>query len=293
MAKIPFTITHSTKNLIENAPDIQEFPRPYLGMSSLGSECILALWYGFRWASIKTFSVRTKRIFERGDIEEQRIIRDLKKIGIEVFRREGNAKIELTGAVGEKQEEFVGSFGHALGHPDGRCLNVPEAPKTEHNLEMKTMAAKYFKAFVEKGVKESNPVYYDQTQRYMLAGGTERTLFIATNKDNEERDYQRIKFDKKRALELIKIEEEIILSDHPIGEKFSPGYFKCKWCSHYNVCHAGEAPLKTCRSCEYSDRALEGKWVCTKPNNLHEGQTVKVLSVDDQKAACQYYKRAF
>lgn len=294
MAKIPFEKVNSTKNLIENQPDEVTFPsRSYLGMSGIGGSCIRKLWLGFRWASMSRLSIRSKRIFERGDIEEKRIITDLKKIGIEVFSRIGDVKIEMTGDIGERQEELVGGFGHAKGHPDGRCLNVPEAPKTEHCLEMKTMGSKYFKSFLEKGIKESHPVYYAQVNRYMKAMGLERTLFIATNKDTEERHYERIHLDNKRAAELIQIENEIITSDVPVGEKFSPGWFECKYCNQFDVCHAGVAPLKTCRSCEYSDRALNGVWICTNRNNLRDGHDCKELSVDEQKAACKFYKRAF
>lgn len=294
MAKIPFNVINTTKNLIEHQPDTISFPhRSYLGMSSIASECVRKLWYGFRWASMDVTSVRMQRIFERGDIEEARIIRDLKKNGVEVFRREGYQKIELTGAIGEKQEEFIGAYGHSKGHADGRCLNVPEAPKTEHILEIKTMGSKYFKILVDKGVQEANPVYYGQTNRYMLASGTNRTLFIATNKDTEERYYERIRIDKQYAEELEERECEIVMSPVPFGEKFSPSWYKCKSCNHYDVCHRGAAPLKTCRSCEYADLAMDGKWVCTNPRNLIEAQEEVEIDLEKQKAACSFYKRAF
>lgn len=286
MAKIIFN-THTTKNLIENAPDIEEKPRPYLGMSSIGKECSRQLFYGFRFAKKKILSVRLKRIFERGDIEEARIICDLKKIGIEVFRREGENKIEMTGEIGEKQEELIGFGGHAKGHPDGRLLNIIEAPKTEHLLEIKTMKASQFALFVKKGIKESHPVYFSQSQIYMKRMKLERTLLIATNKDDESREYERIKFDKEHAAELEQKEFQIITAETPENfAKFSKSYYQCRWCEFSDVCHENETPLKTCRSCEYVDLALDGKWVCTLNND-------KELTLGDQLSACRQYRRLF
>lgn len=287
MAKIPINM-HTTKNLIEHQPDTLHMPeRTYLSMSNIGAECIRSLWYDFHWTSMKRLSVRAKRIFARGDIEEKRIITDLKKVGIEVYRKAKNGdRIPMTGEIGEEQEELIGSFGHAAGHPDGRCLGVIEAPSTEHTLEMKTMAEKYFNAFEKNGIKTSHPKYFAQVQRYMRAMFTKRTLFIATNKNNEAREYERIEYDKDFADALVKKEEEIILAPEPFGEKFSRAHFICKYCNHYPVCHDDEPPLRTCRSCKHHDLGMDGKWVC----DFWDG---KLLSKEAQLKGCEEYRRAY
>jgi len=286
MAKIP------TMNTMNNAfislPDIEEKTRrEYLGMSSLGSDCERKVWLGFRFASRKIIPYRIKLIFDRGHWEEHRIIRDLKKLGLRVFRRnEKSEEIEIFGTDGEKQEQIIGFAGHAKGHLDGRCVGVLEAPKTEHLLEMKSMNDARFKAWQNKGVKESDPVYYSQTQRYMDKSKLTRTLFAVRNKNNEDLKFERIRFDKPHADMLAKKEQDIITSDVPFGQKFSRTWFACKGCSHYDVCHNDAAPVKTCRSCEHVDLALEGKWLCAMNKD-------KELSLADQLKACPSYRRLF
>lgn len=284
MAKISFdeNTTYFKLNAIKEPP---QKPRLYLGMSSLGDACMRKLWYGFRWASARTITRRTMRIFERGDIEEQRVIRDLKAIGVECFRRDGDLKIEITGAVGEKQEEFVGFAGHAKGHPDGRCLGVPEAPKTEHLLEIKTMNDANFKKLKKLGIKASKPVYYSQAQRYMAKGNLTRTLHITTNKNDEDYHIERIHFDKDHADDLARKETDIILSDSPPTRVFARTWFECKVCSHFAVCHDGAAPRVTCRSCRNVELEVDGIWRC--------GLTQEVLTGEKQMAACSSYTRGW
>lgn len=286
MAKIP--LQNTTKNLIENAPDhVEKVSRGYLGFSGIGSDCVRALSLDFRFAIVeKIIPVRLKRIFDRGHIEEQRVISELKKNGIEVFRRDGENKIEMSGAIGEKQEEIIACFGHAKGHPDGRVLGLPEAPKTEHGLEIKTMNNARWNAFSKKGVKESDPKYYSQMQRLMYGMKLKDFMFISTNKDNEKREYERVKYDSDHAEMLVEREYEIITSDGIVGEKFPRTWFACKDCSKYNICHNDAPPAVTCRSCEHVDSGDNGIWFCTLQND-------KILSISDQLGACASYRRSF
>lgn len=286
MAKIPLG-QNTTKNVIENAPPKKVWPgRPYLSMSGIGEECLRKLFFGFRWASVQIISPQLGRIFERGDLEEKRIITDLKKAGMEVFRLEGEEHIPMTGEVGEKQEELVDNWGHERGHPDGRVLGLIEAPKTQHLLEMKTMNDSRWKAFVKSGVKDSNPKYFAQIQRYMRKMKLNRTLFIATNKNNEQREYERIDLDANFADDLKKKATDIILSIDPPTKQFSRSWFECKSCNHFGVCHDNQAPEKSCRSCEKVDLAKDGKWICTYKED-------KELSLEEQQKGCYAYKRAF
>lgn len=292
MARIPIN-TNTTEFLIENAPDEEQVPsRGYLGMSGLGDECKRKIWYGFRFASRSYISPRIKRIFERGNIEEKRIIKELKHHGIKVFKIEDGKRTELFGYEGESQEEIVGFAGHSKGHPDGRVLGLPESPEKEHLLEIKTMNDSNFKALKKEGVKASKPEYYCQVQKYMSemkdinGKQIDRALFIATNKNDESRYYERIKLDKDYAEDISKIETHIIMSDQPAAEKFSRAYFKCKWCNHFDVCHNDEPPKVTCRSCEHVDMGVDGKWLCGLNND-------KELSLEDQLKACPSYRRLF
>lgn len=280
---------HTTKFLLDTVhPPLKkkDAPRGYLGMSGIGDACTRKLWLGFRMASKQNFSPKTLRIFERGDIEEARMIRDLKNIGIECFRRDADGnKIEITGAVDEEQEEIVGFAGHAKGHPDGRCLNVPEAPKTEHLLEIKTMNDNGFKKLVKEGLKKTKPVYFAQVQRYMDKMKLTRTLHITTNKNDEEPYVERVKFDPVFAKDLERKEQDIIMSDAPPLKEFSRTWYECKMCNHFGFCHDNVSPVVSCRSCAHVDMEVDGVWVC--------GSSKKQLSHADQVAACPSYRRGW
>lgn len=262
MVMIP--IVETTLSAVE-ALEFGGKPRTYLGMSGIGEECSRKLWYNFHWASIKTHTAKTERTFNAGHLFEAPLIKQLKLIGCEVFRvdADGN-EIELFGNPEEEQEEFSDVTGHSLGHCDGRIRGLIEAPKTVHTLEIKTMAQKYFTPLVKKGVEESNPSYYAQMQRYMLAQGLKRAFFAAINKNTSELHFERINLDKDFAERLQEKGTHIILSEEPNEKEFTKDFFKCTWCDHKEVCHEFEEPEKNCRTCEYSDLEMEGKWSCSK-----------------------------
>lgn len=262
-------------------------PRTYLGMSSIGKECARDLWYGFHWAKIKKHKSQTERTFNAGHMFESMIIAQLKDIGCEVFRVDKDGKeIELFGWKDEEQEEMIGFAGHAKGHSDGRIRGVVEAPKTVHLLELKTMAEKYFKLCDKKGVKESNPVYYGQTQRYMKAKGLTRTLFIAINKNTSEIYPERIDFDKGYADDLVRKEQIIIMAHEPPPRAYPAGFYKCGYCNNLDVCREGVEPEKNCRTCEYSEVEMEGKWICNERKDM-------VIPEGLQRKGCSKYKKGW
>lgn len=284
MALIP-PKTNSTSGAIESGLIIQK-PRSYLGMSGIGHECMRAIWYGFRWATYKKITRRTQRIFDRGDLEEERIIKDLKRVGVECYRRgEDGEHIEIFGKIGEEQQEVNGFAGHAMGHTDGEGLGIIEAPKTPHLLEFKTSNAKNFKKFKDLGLERAHKVYFGQSQRYMKGMDLTRTLFIVTNKDNEERHYERVKFNKEHADGLVAKERNIILSEDPMPKAFAKTWFECKWCDHKDVCHNNGIPEVNCRTCSNFDIYKDGIFKCSL--------TDKEIDYDKQLEGCKSYNRGF
>jgi hypothetical protein len=261
-------------------------PRSYLGMSGIGHPCMRHLWLGFHWVVENKVNKRVKRIFERGDWEEHRLIRDLKSMGVECFRRDiAGKKIEIFGHKDEEQEEIIGFARHAKGHIDGRCINVPDAPKTEHLAEFKTANDKNFKLFYKKGSEEANIVYYSQTQRYMHGLKLTRALFCVTNKNDEHRYFERIPYRKSFADDLVKKEQHIIMSDSPPEKIGGPNWYECKWCNHKEFCHSGMQPQQNCRTCDMSDIENRGKWSCTYKE--------KDLTIDEQRIGCNVWKRGW
>lgn len=59
-------------------------PRFYCGASAIGKECARERWYDLRWASKRFFEGRMLRLFDRGHIEEQRILAWLGSVGSEI-----------------------------------------------------------------------------------------------------------------------------------------------------------------------------------------------------------------
>ena len=282
-------ILNTTESRIESI-EYENDLRDYLGFSSIGG-CISALWFSFRFCSKPPLiPIRKKRIFERGKLEEKRIIKELKSVGIFIYQRykgiNFDEDIEIFGDEAN-QEEILGFAGHAKGHPDGRCRGVIEAPKTDHLLEMKTMADKYFQELKRNGLAKSQPGYLAQCIRSMDAMKLKRTLFISVNKNDESHYYERLRIEDYNLLaEELKLKEKaVILSEIPIPPQYPSGFWKCKFCVHDSVCHRGHAPQITCRTCKHVDILDDGKWSCSK----HD----KELSTEEQLKACEYYKRIF
>jgi len=210
--------------------------RDYLGYSGLGEECERKIWYGFRWAYDKEHSARVNRIFDRGKMEEYRIQSSLVEKGCTILNVE---------------KEVEGVTGHVRGHIDGIVYNVPTAEKTEHLLEIKTMKNSSFQKYMKDGLKNYSKTYWQQIHSYMGHLNISRCLYVVTNKDTEERDYKRIKFDRDSFTEGERKALRIITSpnspDRLIGANRT--FFKCKFCDARKQCLYDE-PLKvTCRTC--------------------------------------------
>ena len=123
--------------------------RPHLGGSQIGNDCARALWYQFRWAWTPKFEGRMLRLFETGDREEDRIVRNLRDIGVTIWDKDPE-----TG----KQIRFEACGGHFALSLDGVGEGFAES-KEPHTLEFKTMNTKTFRALTNKGLEEVKPIY--------------------------------------------------------------------------------------------------------------------------------------
>ncbi len=252
--------------------------RGYIGASIIGHHCSRGLWYNFRWCGREQFSGRMYRLFDRGDVEEPRMIADLKSIGCTVH--------EIDPRTGE-QFEVKAVDGHFSGHMDGCALGIPEAPKTWHVLEFKTHNTRSFRKLVKSGVRESKPMHYAQMQIYMHLTGMNRALYMAVNKDDETLYTERIKLNKAEAKALLAKAERVVYSNEPpLRAGKDPGANECKYCNFINLCHSNPMGVAvpcevTCRSCEFARPTKDGDWTCI--------QKQKTLSTNDQiRACCQH-----
>lgn len=241
--------TKDTTLHLLNSLEVDVVLRPYLGMSELGHSCERYLWYTFRWCYTSKLPMRIKRLFNRGDREEEALIEALAEVGVRIYNQ---------------QEEVSSAHGHVLGHTDGRAIGVIEAPKTEHLAEFKTMNDKYFKQVCKEGVQVAFPKYYAQQQSYMKHTGLTRSLFVATNKNNDAIYIERVYYDEVEADRLERKAEEIVLSEVPPKKRFKPIWWECKFCDARYICHEKGRIEANCRTCNSCDLLPRGKWGCSK-----------------------------
>jgi len=232
-----------------------EKPRGYLGASIIGHECERHLWYTFRNCVKPEFSGRLYRLFDRGDVEEERMVKDLRNIGCEVH--------DVT-PDGEQFE--VNAFeGHFSGHMDGCALGIPEAPKTWHVLEFKTHNAKSFTKLEKDGVKESKPMHYAQMMVYMGLTGMTRAIYIAVNKDTDALYTERIRYNSTEFDKYMAKAERIIFSQDPPERAFNrPDCWGCKFCDSKALCwptsNKINLPWISERMCVHATPERDGTW---------------------------------
>ena len=241
--------------------------RGYLGASIIGHECGRNLWYGFRHCGQGSFDGRMYRLFETGDLAEDRFLAELKAIGCEVYGTDPQ-----TG----RQFGFTALAGHFGGHMDGAGQGFPEAPTAWHVLEFKTHNARSFATLRIKGVKLAKPMHYAQMQVYMHLSGMRRAMYMAVNKDTDEIYSERVKYCKAEAEALMARAERIVTATRP-PERItdSPDDFRCRFCSHKALCHGSTPPEPavpcelSCRNCVHATPELDtdsGRWSCSKHN---------------------------
>lgn len=241
------------------------------------NRCERAQWYAFRWhGDSGQFEARTLRIFDTGNVEEDRMVGWLQMAGINVMAVDP-----------ETFEQFTVSFanGHCKGHTDGEATGIIEAPVTPHLLECKTHNAKSFAQLVKHGVAISKPDHLAQMQIYMHGRGLTRAFYLAKNKDTDELYAERIRYDAAHALALEAKAERIVNSPKPLARiSDDPAFFECRFCAKNDVCFnpSLDQITRNCRTCLHSTAVMDpkypGDWLCARHNRF--------LTVDDQKAGC-------
>ncbi|NBS94784.1 MAG: oxidoreductase [Betaproteobacteria bacterium] len=277
MAEIP-PITSLTREAIFSGyeADASDGFRSHLGASIIGKECERALWYDFRWVTRSQFSGRVLRLFETGQLEESRLVRNL--------RRTGATVLEVDPQTG-RQFRVVAHGGHFGGSLDGIAINLLEAPKSWHVLEFKTHANKSFTDLVAKKVRESKPQHFAQMQIYMALMAIDRAMYLAVNKDTDDLYVERVEADPKVASSLLAKAHRIIFAAAPPPRiSDDPAWYQCRMCDHAPVCHAKGSgagmPEVNCRTCLHST-PVEGGWHCDR----HQKRLTEV----DQRTGCDQH----
>jgi hypothetical protein len=242
---------------IGDAYDPDSFPfRSHMGASQIGGPCLRAVWYGFRWCTRPEFEGRMIRLFNRGHMEEARFIAMLLMIGVQVYQQDANGN----------QFRITHADGYFGGSGDGVGVNIPDLPDPNMTclLEFKTCADKKFNKLVKDGVRIVNPHYYVQVQIYMKKMGIPVTLHLTVNKDNDQIYGELIYAHTEIAdLYLQKGQDAVETNTPPPRIHNNPSHFDCMYCDHIKVCHQGEYPYLTCRTCDNVEMIGGGKWKCT------------------------------
>ncbi len=198
--------------------------REHLGASQIGKECERALWFDFRWVTRAAWSGRMLRLFDTGQREEERLVRDL--------RRTGATVLDLDPATGRqwRVEALGGHFGGSL---DAVAIGLLEAPKTWHVLEFKTSATRAFNELRLHGVGHAKPRHYAQIQIYLHLTGITRAMYIVVCKETDEIYVERVPVDPAEGARLLARAKRIIEAQHPparISE--DPEFWVCTLCEH-------------------------------------------------------------
>jgi len=244
-----------------------------ISVSTLADECARKLFYDFRWTTPhEEITGRQLRLFETGNLEEDRWIENLRAIGCEVVCRDESGKQIMVEACD----------GHVRGYLDSEIEGLPEAPRTIHVGEMKSHNLKSFTDLKKRGVRLSKPHHFGQIQTYMHQRGRSRGIYLAVCKDNDELYAERLELDLPYVTRLLARAEHIIKANEPPPKLHEDPNakmaFACGWCKHRQVCHDGDMPRRNCRTCLYSTPEAGGQWSC--------GKWHKPLSYDEQQAGC-------
>tara|TARA_B100000212_G_C27344511_1_gene520711 strand:+ start:317 stop:1144 length:828 start_codon:yes stop_codon:yes gene_type:complete len=272
MVAIPPSIEKQIiKNIYESYEKNETFYFTRMGASSIGTECLRKIYFQWRRFAKKPMSGRILRLFETGYIQEERVLNDLIKSGLDVWQ------VNEYGS----PFEFTDSTGHFVCRADGVVTNIPRHPHS-HLLEIKTHSKKSFSALQRHGVQKSKPEHYAQVQISMALGSFQRALYVAVCKDDEQFYIERFKPDKREQKELQKrITSLINARMRPTGISVDGSSFQCKYCDMRSVCIKDDDPLVHCRTCENSIPSDNGTWECT----LHGEK----LTLEAQEKTCKDY----
>jgi hypothetical protein len=209
----------------------REGKRPYLGASGIGSECLRKVQWD--WERTSVYPAKTKRIFERGHLFEEMIVRQMSKAGFRMER-------------GTSRTHFSMVDGLFRGHCDGIILEGPLFLNYPCLFEHKALKNATWNKIEKDGVKAVAPYYYDQVQLYMayLDLCDHPCVFSITNADTCEMLHELIPFDTEAA-QAASDRAVVVIKARQNGELLprvanKPSDFRCAMCSHKNECWADD-----------------------------------------------------
>jgi hypothetical protein len=231
-------------------------PRSHLGASLIPSECDRHIWYSFYWIKHKIFSGQMQRLFQRGHLEEERVIQYLRGIG---------CTVEQVATDTNEQRKIYAVSGHFGGSTDGGMQLPPDFGLGAYTflLEIKTANDKEFGKM--HSMEKSKPEHYKQASVYGYKLGLQYCLYFFVGKNDDDLHIEIVKLDWELAERMITRAQYIIYSKLPPPRiSNNASFWVCKMCDHHGVCQLGKPIDRNCRSCYYSQPMTEGdkQWWC-------------------------------
>jgi hypothetical protein len=206
-----------------------ELPRPYLGASIVGHECLRRIQYDW-WVKLELLA-RTREIFSRGNFFEQRTRQHLIAAGF---------KFAPPGALA-----FSAVGGALRGHADGIIIHGPDLPGAyliyPAIWEHKALNAKSWREVERDGLEQKYPHYLAQVSLYQAyLDVTNPALFTVTNADTCEWLHFLVPFNAERA-QLWSDRALNIIEATRAGELLPRAYddpadWRCRMCPHKERC---------------------------------------------------------
>lgn len=230
--------------------------RPHLGASQLGLPCPRALWLHLHHAMIPKSSMdgRILRLFQSGNVQEPRILEDLKNIGVTIL---------------DTQTHFVEPDCPIIsGSCDGIAVGFPEYPDEPVLLEFKTSNTKGFKKIVETGIKLEKPVHYIQMNVYMHWANLKVGLYVVVCKETDEIYTEWVNYEKEVAILALDRAKAIVRSNQIppkiVGKHGSSENTKeCMFCDYKELCYHNSIPVVNCRTCLHCE-CVNDKFECAR-----------------------------
>ena len=229
--------------------------RKYLGASRIGEGCSRKLAYEYHMTEKDPgadFKGNTLRMFDMGHDGESRVADYLRTAGFEL----------QTHTPDGRQIGISDVDGKFKGHLDGVVQGGPEIPGLVYPMlwENKALGVSSFKDVVNKGIKESKPVYYAQVQIYMGYHKLESCLFTCLNRDSAELNVEVIPFNSRDCQDYIDKVAVIVSTVDPeeIPRPYNdPSDYRCK------------------SMCDFRDRCWSRKVVKQEPVQAFDFSSLK------------------
>jgi hypothetical protein len=204
-----------------------------------------------------------------------RVLADLRAIGCTVWDLDENGR----------QFGVSSQGGHLRGHLDAVVQGLPEAPKTAHLVDVKTINTKRFDELLKKGMEKLYPKYWAQAAGYMGHAKLDRAMFIFICKDDDRIHTERFHFEQAVFDKFEARGARLIASAEPPPRiSNDPSWMVCKFCHFSGLCHGDEAPASNCRTCAHATAELDGdaRWSCAHHNTD--------IDVEQQRKGCRDHR---